>query len=190
MHADYPAKEHQLASLVTVSSCIREIRSKHPTLTLTTTACSWSEELASFLAGFTQHLVRRRLPRQASAGWPGTTQLPREAVAPVATELISLALSAMYHKNGNLRVAAVETLTNLVYFAPQPVLRPVLQRFWEALEAANSVHQISSAIRNLSGASETAACSTQAQRVALHSPSVTAATLQSMQAATRITAHK
>ena len=132
--------------------------------------------------------MRRRLPRQASAGWPGTTQLPREAVAPVATELISLALSAMYHKNGNLRVAAVETLTNLVYFAPQRVLRPVLQRFWEALEAANSVHQISSAIRNLSGAPEMMCSAPCAARGTASSERDRSN--QSVQAATSITAHK
>jgi hypothetical protein len=72
-------------------------------------------------------------------------------VTPIASTLVSLALSAMYHKNSSLRAAALETLTNLVYFVPEDVLAPLLRRFYEAMEASNSVHQISSSIRCLSG---------------------------------------
>jgi Proteasome-substrate-size regulator, mid region len=116
-------------------------------------AGSWSEELSSFLSGFSHHLVRRRLPRQAHTDVPLATRLPPAAIAPVATELVPLALAAMHHKTRSMRNAALETLTNYVYFAPQRVLRAVLTRFWEALEATNSVHQISGAIRTLAGAS-------------------------------------
>ena len=53
----------------------------------------------------------------------------------------------MHHKSGTLRTAAMGAMANLVYFAPGRVVRVALERFWEAMEAANSVHQIAMAIR-------------------------------------------
>ena len=115
--------------------------------------CRWSDELASFLVAFSQHLVRRRLVAQAQATFAGAPEvrLADEDVVPVARTLVALALSAMYHKSVSLRSAALETLTNFVYFVPHDVLPAILRRFWEAMEASNSVHQISSSIRCLAG---------------------------------------
>ena len=95
--------------------------------------------------------MRRRLPRQAHSDIPAATQLPPEAIAPTAHNLIGLALSAMYHKNASLKRASMEVMTNFVYFVPKRVLHAVVTRFWEAQQAANSVHQIATSIRMLSG---------------------------------------
>ena len=113
------------------------------------TFCRWSDELGRFLTGMTTHLIRRRLVEQAQPDFPGVAAvtLSSDDLKPIARTLMSLALPAMYHKSATLRTSALDALVNCVYVLPQEVLSLSLQRFWEAMEASNSVHQISSSIR-------------------------------------------
>lgn len=99
--------------------------------------------------------MRRRLPAEASPSWQGSPdhKLDHAALAPVIEVLLKLAEPAMYHKNNGLRAASLEVLSNAVYLQPDLVLPVVVQRFQEALSASNSVHQIASSIRSLSGTS-------------------------------------
>lgn len=96
--------------------------------------------------------VRRRVPRQAHTPVPAATTLAPAAIEPSANQVLDLCLAAMHHKSGTLRNAALGTMSNLVYFLPRRVIRAALERFWEAMEAANSVHQISMSIRWIASA--------------------------------------
>lgn len=99
--------------------------------------------------------MRRRLPAEAAPSWQGSPgrKLDRAALAPAIAVLLKLAEPAMYHKNNGLRAASLEVLSNAVNLQPDVVLPVVVQRFQEALSASNSVHQIASSIRSLSGTS-------------------------------------
>ena len=109
--------------------------------------------MSDWLDSLSWYLMRRRLTAEASASWVGSPcrKLDRNALTPVIKVLLQLAEPAMYHKNGGLRSASLEVLSNAVYLQPDLILPVVVRRFQEALAASNSVHQISSSIRALSG---------------------------------------
>eukprot|EP00892_Ulva_mutabilis_P003225 jgi/Ulvmu1/12903/UM098_0091.1 len=112
----------------------------------------WCDQLSDWLDTLSWYLMRRRLPAEASDAWQGSPnrKLNYDRLGPVVTVLLKLAQPAMYHKNGGLRSASLEVLSNAAYLQPDTVLPLVVQRFQEALAASNSVHQISSSIRALS----------------------------------------
>lgn len=95
--------------------------------------------------------MRRRLVAEADAAWKGNPALKLDPakLQPVISVLLQLALPALHHKSGSLRGASLEVLSNAVYVEPDMVLPVLVQRFHEALEASDSVHQISGSIRAL-----------------------------------------
>lgn len=95
--------------------------------------------------------MRRRLQWEASAAWQGDPahKLDPSKLQPVISLLLQLALPALHHKSGSLRAASLELLSNAMYVEPDIVLPVVVQRFHEALEASDSVHQLSGSIRLL-----------------------------------------
>lgn len=115
--------------------------------------CRWCDQLSDWLDSLSWYLMRRRLQAEASQAWQGNPshKLDYARLGPVITVLLKLAEPALYHKNGSLRSASLEVLSNAVYLQPDLVLPVIVRRFQEALAASNSVHQISSSIRALSG---------------------------------------
>jgi Proteasome-substrate-size regulator, mid region len=108
--------------------------------------------MSEFLDSLSWYLMRRRLVAEADDKWRGhpSVRLDPAALQPVIAVLLQLALPSMYHKSGSLRASSLEALSNAVYVEPDLVLPVIVQRFHEALEASDSVHQISAAIRTLS----------------------------------------
>lgn len=119
----------------------------------TTVPRRWCDQLSDWLDSLSWYLMRRRLQAEASEAWQGNPEckLDYTRLGPVITVLLKLAQPALYHKNGGLRSASLEVLSNAVYLQPDLVLPVVVKRFQEALAASNSVHQISSSIRAFSG---------------------------------------
>lgn len=113
--------------------------------------CSWSDQFADFLDSASWYLMRRRLLWEADADWAGdqALKLDPSKLQDVISLLLKLALPALHHKSSSLRSASLEFLSNAMYVEPDIVLPIVVQRFHEAMEASDSVHQLSSSIRVL-----------------------------------------
>ena len=113
--------------------------------------CRWSDQFSDFVDSSAWYLMRRRLQWEASADWQGDPahKLDPSKLQPVISLLLQLALPALHHKSGSLRAASLELLSNAMYVEPDIVLPVVVQRFHEALEASDSVHQLSGSIRLL-----------------------------------------
>lgn len=95
--------------------------------------------------------MRRRLQWEANSSWEGDPayKLDPSKLQPVISLLLQLALPALHHKSSSLRAASLELLSNAMYVEPDSVLPVVVHRFHEALEASDSVHQLSGSIRVL-----------------------------------------
>lgn len=95
--------------------------------------------------------MRRRLLWEAHPDWQGDPayKLDPTKLQPIISSLLQLALPAVHHKSSSLRAASHELLSNAMYVEPDIVLPVIVQRFHEALEASDSVHQLSGSIRVL-----------------------------------------
>jgi hypothetical protein len=115
----------------------------------------WSEQFADFLDSATWYLMRRRLQWEAHPQWDGDPayKLDASKLKPALSLLLQLALPSLHHKSATLKAASMEFLSNAVYVEPDMVLPVIVQRFHEALEARDSVHQLSGSIRALCCAS-------------------------------------